>query len=111
MIATHDFIHPLFDRGKRIADRGGETADFEESVIVFRIADAGDLGYIQIEPLGRLAQSGGLVDPAREHHDGALVEDAFETEFLIASRTTFFVWLPGGCGLLRPPEAANHISG
>lgn len=96
VVAGGNLIDVLFEFGQGVGDGGGEAAEGQEGLVVFGVADADGLLGSEAEVSDGGGQSGGLVDAARQDHDGVLVEDDLEGELK-------FVDEGGGGGLVGDP--------
>jgi hypothetical protein len=85
MGVSGDPVAAIFERGKRVSDRGGAFAEAEESVIIFDVADTDDVVGRKMQFLERDGKAAAFVDAGRKNHDGILVEDDLKLEIHFAN--------------------------
>ena len=88
----------FFDGRMRIRHGHGALAAMEKGVVVFRVADPYDFVFGERHSFERGAQAGALIDPRRQHHHRALIEDDvhLEAEIADAFEDLGFLGAPSG---------------
>lgn len=97
MIRWGDPIGVLFEGGQSVSDGNGAFAHFEKGVIIFGVADAGDIARREPEMFEACEETGGFIDAGGQDHDGALIKDdlQFQAELADGLEDSAFVGLLG----------------
>jgi hypothetical protein len=77
---ARDQVGAVAQRRQRVGHGDAALAGGQERVVVLGVAHADGVAWREPERVERGGQAGALVDAAREHHDGALVEDDLQLE-------------------------------
>jgi hypothetical protein len=83
--ALGDVVALLLEHRQGVGDRHRALAQAEERVVVLGVADPDGVVRGQAELVQRRRQPAGLVDPGRQHHHRALVEDDLQLQALLAA--------------------------